>query len=136
MKRSKTAPPVINIGISSLIVTFIVLCLVVFAVLSLASADNDYKNSRKLADHREAYYEACNTSEDILNAIEEGGYSAVSEASLSEELKARGIDAKVSIKGNVASWKIPTEDKQSLVAEVELGGNSYTIKRWQTITER
>ena len=51
----------VNIGTASLLVVFLTLCLVAFAMLSLSSAKNDYEFSRKLADRTTAYYvQRCN----------------------------------------------------------------------------
>jgi len=57
MKDRKTPAPMTNIGIASLLVIFLVLCLVVFAALSLSTATNDYKQSLKQAQHVTEYYE-------------------------------------------------------------------------------
>ena len=56
----------VNIGSSSLLMIFLVLGLVVFAMLSLSGAKSDYSFAEKQADHRSEYYEACNTAEDIV----------------------------------------------------------------------
>ena len=47
-----------GIGSSSLLVTFIILCLVSFATLSIVSANADYKLSGKVLERTTAYYEA------------------------------------------------------------------------------
>ena len=130
MKRKQNEPPMINTGISLLVVIFIILCLVVFAVLSLASANSDYESSRTLAEHRSAYYEASNESEDILHIISENGYSAVSEKALASKLEAADIDIAVSISKGTASWTAPIDDKQDLLVEVKLNSDSYEIETW------
>ena len=47
-----------NIGMSSLILIFIVLCLTVFGLLSLSSAGSDWKLARKNAEAVRGYYKA------------------------------------------------------------------------------
>ena len=46
-----------NVGISWILVIFILLCLVTFGVLSMVSANSDYQMSKKTADRVTAFYE-------------------------------------------------------------------------------
>lgn len=48
----------LNIGLSSILVIIVILCLVCFAGLSVASANADYQLSHKLAQRTDAYYES------------------------------------------------------------------------------
>ena len=66
-KQSEKAPaPFFNIGASSLLVIFLILCLVTFAILTLTSAKSDADFAEKLAHHKTNYYAACNTAESTL----------------------------------------------------------------------
>ncbi|MBQ3787026.1 MAG: hypothetical protein II799_07095 [Lachnospiraceae bacterium] len=47
-----------SIGVSSILVIFIIICLVTFSVMSLVSARADYTLSKKIADRNRAYYNA------------------------------------------------------------------------------
>ena len=60
----------VNIGASSLLVIFLILCLITFAILSLSSAKSDYSFSQRLAQHRQAYYNACAKAEEIVEEID------------------------------------------------------------------
>lgn len=71
MNKNKKESSVINIGSSSLLVIFLILCLVTFATLTLSSAVSDYRFSQKLADRKTAYYEASNRAEELLSQIDE-----------------------------------------------------------------
>ena len=53
----------VNIGTASLLVAFLTLCLVAFAMLSLSTAKSDYEFSKKLAERTTAYYENLSSSE-------------------------------------------------------------------------
>ncbi|MBQ7944131.1 MAG: hypothetical protein IJ326_08750 [Lachnospiraceae bacterium] len=53
----------LNIGLSSILLIFVVLCLVSFAVLSLVSANADKKLSLKMLERNTTYYNACNQFE-------------------------------------------------------------------------
>ena len=70
-KQSEKAPaPFFSIGASSLLVIFLILCLVTFAILTLTSAKSDADFAEKLAHHKTNYYAACNTAESTLNEID------------------------------------------------------------------
>lgn len=68
---SKRKYPTINIGSSSMLVVFIILCLITFSVLSVASANNDRKYSEKIANRTTAYYKASNKAEELLSQIDD-----------------------------------------------------------------
>lgn len=70
MTTKKSSYPPINIGTSFMLVIFIILCMVIFAVLSLSSALKDYEYSKLNAERTIAYYEACNLAEEIRAQIE------------------------------------------------------------------
>ncbi len=63
MSTKKTSYPPIHIGTSFLLVIFIILCMIIFSVLSLSSALQDYQASLEHAARTTAYYEACNQAE-------------------------------------------------------------------------
>jgi len=56
----------INVGTSSIMLIFVILCLVSFATLSIVSAKVDYDLSKKLAERTTTYYSACNEGEEFL----------------------------------------------------------------------
>ena len=60
----------INIGTSSILVTFVLLALVTFAALSYMSARSDYILSKEAADRTASYYDANRMAEIYLANIE------------------------------------------------------------------
>ncbi|MDD3367406.1 MAG: hypothetical protein PHP50_00780 [Lachnospiraceae bacterium] len=60
----------VNTGSASLLMIFVVLCLVSFAALSIVSANADYKLNQKVADRTTAYYSACNETETAIADID------------------------------------------------------------------
>mgnify|MGYP004582665377 CR=1 FL=1 len=58
--------PVMNVGISLIILIFMNICLAAFAVLSLENAVSDYSLSQKTATHTTQYYEAVNKVQEQL----------------------------------------------------------------------
>lgn len=71
MRESRKQPyPGIQIGISFLLVVFVILCLVVFATLSLSGALRDNEYSRKAARRTTDYYNACSQAQEKLGEID------------------------------------------------------------------
>lgn len=60
----------LNIGLSSILLIFVVLCLISFSILSIASANADMKLSRKVQERSLTYYDACNQAEDMLQEVD------------------------------------------------------------------
>ncbi|MFT3984945.1 MAG: hypothetical protein QM697_13640 [Lachnospiraceae bacterium] len=60
----------LNVGSSSILVTFVLLCLVTFAALSFLSANSDYRLSRQAADRTTDFYEANQMAEIYMANIE------------------------------------------------------------------
>lgn len=67
---AKTNRVNLNLGTSSLLLIFVVLSLVSFAVLSLSSALSDKKLTDKSVEKNVAYYEACNEANERLSKID------------------------------------------------------------------
>lgn len=141
----------VNIGLSSLLVIFLVLCLTTFSLLSLSSAKSDYSLSEKLANHRGDYYQASANAEEVVAQLDDlmeknwknsrGTYIA----SLSDDLKnysSKGVEITFTQSGKYLgeiSFCIPLDDRQQL--DVKLGitnpaisSNYYEILKWQTKT--
>lgn len=68
MKKNKF--PVTNIGSVSLLMIFIVLCMVTFAALALSTASANYRSAKRLSEHTTEYYDACSLAEEKLAAID------------------------------------------------------------------
>ena len=65
----------IHVGVSSLLLIFLVLALVSFAVLSLASAVSDLTLSRRYAERTAGYYNACIQAQDFIAEAERAAAS-------------------------------------------------------------
>lgn len=122
----------VNVGTSSILLIFIILCLVAFATLSIVSANADYKLSRKVADRTSAYYEAANQAEKYIASIDKTLQSVYSSAE-SEE-------AYFSTVGHTKSYLIPISDLQGLSITLDILYPTeeeepfYHITSWQVIT--
>ncbi|MCQ2545350.1 MAG: hypothetical protein MJ144_02845 [Clostridia bacterium] len=105
MRKDKNSPaPFTTIGVSSLLVVFIILCLVTFACLSLSTAKSDYEFAQKNAVHKTAYYEACNQAEQNINDLANGKTSKTSWQIKIDNKSA--LDVAVSGAGNITKWQV------------------------------
>ena len=119
----------IHVGVSSLLLIFLVLCLVSFAVLSLASATADLKLSRRYAARTLGYYEACCDAQDF---IAEAAESATEGAQLSKDFpisETQYLHVELSADntgdGSAVSGFIDTENRSSVLS----------VTAWQVITD-
>ena len=113
-RRSLRIPPV---GGSSLLVIFAVLCLTVFALLTLSTAQAGARLSRQSAEAVSGYYDADFRAEETL-----------------ARLRAGDLPEGVSEDNGVYSFTCPVSDTQNLEVSVRLEQNGYTILRWQTVS--
>lgn len=67
-KKNTVSPP-LNIGISFMLIVFLILCMVIFAVLSFSNATKDYHYSEENAAKTTAYYDASNRAEEKMVEI-------------------------------------------------------------------
>jgi hypothetical protein len=75
----------INIGLPSIMLIFVVLCLVSFGVLSLVSANADRKLSQKVLDRQKDYYEASNEAQEMLASVDDALHTAYNSAGSRDE---------------------------------------------------
>lgn len=113
-KRREKAPIV---GGSSLIVMFAVLCLTVFALLGLSTAQANMRLSDAAADAVTGYYEADCAAEAILAEIRSGNIP-------------EGVTVIDSSK--TYSYSCPISETQVLC--VEVCADSFKIVRWQAVS--
>ncbi len=142
MKRNKQQSTFINIGSSSLLMVFLVLCLTTFAILSLSSAQSDYSFSKKFAEHKTEYYKASSRAEMILGEIDQ--LLAENSDQVTARLDGKEIDnIPLSCTGadgeTVISYQVPSGEKQALnvvllVTNDSEHENYYKIQAWQLIS--
>lgn len=96
-------PGVFHMGTSLLLSVFLILMLVVFALLTLSSAQNNLDFAQTLAQEKNAYFSACNQAETLLS-----------------EMENRVCNQKLTISDSLILWVEATQE-----------GNCVTIHRWQ-----
>lgn len=130
-KRQRFSPPAI--GGTSLLVVFAVLCLTVFALLSLTTVQADVRLADASAKAVEDYYAADCRAQTVLAYLRAG--QAVPET-ISEDLT---ITTKLTEYADrsgdrVNAYAIPISDTRELQVEVRMEADGgYTILRWQAV---
>lgn len=113
--KGSFAPPALG-GIS-LLVVFAVLCLTVFALLSLSTVRADERLSDASAQAVKNYYAADCKAQELLARLRFGE-----------------TPEEVWTDGSLCGYTIPISDTQELQVEVEIRTtNDYTILRWQAV---
>jgi Flp pilus assembly protein TadG len=142
MMDTKKRFPITNIGTVSLMMIFIILCMVVFAVLSLSDAMRDYNFSQKLATHTTEYYAASNQAESILSKVDnilknttvDDNYYENIELALQSQpdlpVTASYLDQSLYL-----SWQVDMNDSQALYAKIRIlpSDASFEITAWEEI---
>lgn len=150
-KQSEKAPaPFFNIGASSLLIIFLILCLVTFAILTLTSAKSDADFAEKLAHHKMNYYTACNTAEstlDEIDAVLADAWQLSDTAAVFTEIETQltALDSREQLQFSMdftqseptVSYAVAIDDKQNLCVTLTLaaapakGEAYYRISQWQ-----
>ncbi len=120
----------LNIGTSSLLFIFVILCLVSFSILSLSSAISDQKLSKRVVENTNAYYNACEKAEELICSFDDT-LKALYETDISRS----GYFDKV---GKVKAFAVPIDDLKTLEVEIKIlypdgpGKPFYKITSWKT----
>lgn len=124
-KKNKT---VIHTGTASLILIFAILSLVVFSMLSLASASAQRQLAEKLADHTAAYYKAETKAQETLSQV----ILAIQQKQ--EEMQPGEAAAKelgLTFEEDCISWQIPVTENQRLQVRLRILPEEQGKKRWE-----
>ena len=123
-KRSAPA-----VGASSLLVIFAVLCLTVFAMLSLSTAQADKRLSDASAAAALSYYEADTEAERIFARLRAGelpdGVTVTTYAAPVEGAE---------LHGSIYSYTCTISETQALQVELVEQDGVWTVVRWQAVS--
>lgn len=139
-KRSSS----LGIGSSSILIVFVLLCIVSFAILSLVSANADIALTTKNLLYSQRYFAAENEAEKILTAIDETLADVFEKANNEQEYlslakeKLSQIDEILLTETEelYVDYNIALNSKQKLVVSLEIifpsqDGGTYKIQKWQ-----
>lgn len=134
-----------SIGITSLVLIFVMLCLLTFSVLSLVTARADLRLSQKNAERTSAYYDAENRANDVLlsviSCIEE--YKDSPDASVFYQKLRERLDGRNGILFTGADsleYEVLLDKEQLLSVSLEISyetyddGSHYRILAWNTVS--
>ena len=108
-------------GAVSLVMIFCVMCLAVFSVLTLATADRESRLSEMTARHAAEYYRADYNATVIAAALKNGGSPPAD------------LNVDIVWSSDTARFLLPMGDSLGLDVAISLRGGAYEILRWQTV---
>lgn len=114
----------INIGSASLVMVFSVLCLTIFAVLSVVTARNAWSLAEKSAAAVTAYYEADSIAVQVLDEIT-ANYHGGLDVPEGHSGQLEFIDGQVYL-----SYYIPIDDRQDLWVQLLDAGDHIQVVHW------
>lgn len=114
-KQERFSPPAV--GGSSLLVVFAVLCLSVFALLSLSTVQAERRMADASAQAVSAYYAADLQAEQIY-----------------AQLRSGETPPQVQLSGGVHRYTCPISQTQQLIVELKNENGSWEVLRWQAVT--
>ena len=107
-------PPAV--GSSSLLVAFALLCLTVFALLSLSTVQAEKRLSQSSAQAVESYYRADCQAEELFARLRSGE-----------------LPQEVTLSQGVYRYSVPMGENLELQVELTRAGDRWTVLRWQTM---
>ena len=113
----KESIPMPAVGGSSLLVIFAVLCLTIFALLALSTAQAGQRLSLASADAVAAYYEADCRAEEIFARLRGGK-----------------LPEGVAKSDNHYSFTVHVTESRQLAVTLQNDGESWTVLRWQAVS--
>lgn len=124
--------PTLTLGMSSLLVVFLILCLVTFAVLTLSGARSDYEFAHRLANRRQAETAAGNEAQKIRAQVDRRLMECAENGS-----EPNLADLGVKIEKNRIFWETSVDEGQSLMVELTVtneGEHYCEITAWKLIS--
>lgn len=130
----------IQVGISSLLLIFTVVCIVIFCVLSFSSARADYALAKKAVESAEAYYGADARGEQFKKEVNDElvRLAAGGDAAIAAGLATKFGDDYDAASGTV-TFEIETSYEQILTIKLKPnsakdiveGKQNFSVKEWQ-----
>lgn len=144
-RTRKKAPGFSNFGFSTILLAFVMICIVTISALSLLTANSDYKLSQKVAEKNTAYYDACYQANAILSEVDAQlatAYAKTDDANayykeVSTALTVLGIGTYDKNNGTL-SYEVAISDNQKLEVTIvilypkESDDSFYEIKTWKS----
>ncbi|MDD6043279.1 MAG: hypothetical protein PUB87_05950 [Eubacteriaceae bacterium] len=114
--EKKSRMHISNVGLVSLFMIFIVICMIVLSLLTLSEARKDYKFSSTLADHNQTYYEAVNKAERQIALVD-------------EDLRT----GKRSLGSEDVTFQVEIDENQAILVKLSVDNYPCEIKTYKTV---
>lgn len=139
-----------HVGTATILTVFMVLCLSIFGVLSVVSAQADLKLSRKTGEMVQGYYAADTLGEETLSRVDRilgRAWESVerlpdtgrSQAYLRQArllLEEEGMEVSAAEDGIIISWSETAGEQRTLEISLRAGEEgSWEISQWQMVRE-
>lgn len=139
MQKERKEIKVTNIGSSMLLIIFLILCLLMFATLSLSAARSNALASRQNAARQTLHYGASNASQEILALLPEILKQPENDRMASTSAGDIPIHTAVSDNGHTTlAWQISFTDGQALAVALDIADTDncadFTVTQWQTVS--
>ena len=146
-RERKSSPGFSNFGFSTILLAFVMICIVTIAALSLLTANSDYKLSQKVAEKNTLYYEAEKKAYETLaeiDALLASTYTHTTEANayyqeVESNLLAIGTYDRIN---GLFTYSIPIAEGQNLeiVLSIQYPTQSdesfYKVISWKSVYEQ
>lgn len=130
----------INVGTSSLILIFIILCLAVFGLLSLTSAKSDLSLAKRYSESVKGYYDADNKGQEFLQMADQELKEIFARCSPEKTEECRALLEETSPyydrETDIIRTDIPMDRGQALRVELLVVFDSevrYEVEAWKVI---
>lgn len=146
MDHQQPKRSIISTGTASIVLIFVMLCLLTFSVLSLVSAQANLRLSEKSAARTSDYYAAENQANtvlfSVLEAMQEYGNSPDADTFFQNMHSALSQDETITFTSDQSlSYQVPLGDLHILSVQLTLSYDaqsqkaSYHIDSWNTVSE-
>ena len=136
MNNSKSKPgrkSLNSVGISSLLVIFVVLATVILSVLCLVTVRQDLDRAKKLSTAQEEYYAADVRATEKLYTIT----SDETVIDISAAAKEQGFEVSGGGRGDQAltfSWSEDINDQSKLICKAQYNDGTLSVTGWKTVS--
>ena len=148
-RERKSAPGFSNFGFSTILLAFVMICIVTIAALSLITANSDYKLSQKVAEKNTAYYEAEKQAYQVLSEVDQALANAYSKTSGTNSYYQEVESALLTLEQGTYdrttgsfSYAIPIAENQNLEIELRIrypktsDEGFYEIVTWKSVYDQ
>lgn len=145
-REKRPAPSFSNFGFSTILLAFVMICIVTISALSLLTANSDYKLSQKVAEKNSNYYQAEAIAYEILAEVDALLANAYNSSNSNDSYFANVEQAFEQYdmgiySDNMYTYTVQITDNQILYIDLLITypahqqDTFYQILRWQSIYE-